>query len=114
MAKTSLLFLIYVTMSVQQSIAQTNPQPAVTEKRLGSVGKLDVSKRDPRKPHFWVSPDGRRFAYLAEDGIVIDGQTYSYPGTYQGGVKEGTFRFSPDSRHAVYTALLDKQGETLF
>ena len=86
----------------------------VTEKSLGSIGDLDLSKRDNNKPSFFVSPDGRRFAYLIEkQGIVIDGQEYMYPDMYQGGVKEGTFRFSPDSRHTAYVAYVGEQGETL-
>jgi hypothetical protein len=84
------------------------------EKSLGAIGDLELSKYLGSKPHFWISPDGRRFAYLIEKkGVVIDGQQHLYPHMYQGGVKEGTFRFSPDSRHTVFVAYVPEQGETL-
>ena len=75
---------------------------------------MDLSKRDNNKPSYFVSPDGRRFAYLIEKkGVVVDGQEYLYPGMYQGGVKERTFRFSPDSRHTAWVARVGDQGDTL-
>jgi len=100
--------------TVQSAPAATTFQRVATEKPLGPVGELDLSKRSNTKPEFWVSPDGRRFAYLIEKkGIVIDGQAHMYPHMYQGGIKERTFRFSPDSRHTAWVAYVGEQGDTL-
>ncbi len=97
-----------------RAAAATTFQRIATEKSLGAIGDLELSKYERAKPHFWISPDGRRFAYLIEKkGVVIDGQQHLYPHMYQGGVKEGTFRFSPDSRHTVFVAYVPEQGETL-
>jgi hypothetical protein len=86
-----------------------------TEKSLGSIGDCDLTKYSRTKPHFWISPNGRRFAYVIEkQGIVIDGQQHMFPHMYRAGIKEGTFRFSPDSQHTVFVAWVDKQEETLF
>lgn len=98
-----------------RAAAATTFQRVATEKSLGSIGDLDLSKFSRSKPHFWISPDGRRFAYLLEKkGIVIDGQQFLFPHMYQGGIKDGTFRFSPNSRHTTFVAYVDQQGETLF
>jgi hypothetical protein len=102
------------TITVHNVPAANTFQRLVTEKPLGSIGELDLSKRDNNKPNFFVSPDGRRFAYLIEKtGVVIDGKEYLYPGMYQGGVKERTFRFSPDSQHTAWVARVGEQGDTL-
>jgi Tol biopolymer transport system component len=69
----------------------------VTEK---SLGHYDLSKFDPKKPTLWISPDGRRVAYLTEKGIVIDGEAKEY----DYGVKPESFAFSPDSKRTAYTA----------
>lgn len=98
-----------------RAAASTAFKRVATEKSLGSIGDCDLTKYSRNKPHFFISPDGRRFAYLIEKkGIVIDGKEHMFPHMYRGGVKEGTFRFSPDSQHTVFVAWVDKQEETLF
>lgn len=98
-----------------RATASTTFKRVATEKSLGSIGDLDLTKYSRNKPHFFISPDGRRFAYLIEKkGIVIDGKEHMLPHMYRGGVKDGTFRFSPDSQHTVFVACVDKQEETLF
>ncbi len=98
-----------------RAAASTAFKRVATEKSLGSIGDCDVTKYSRNKPHFWISPDGRRFAYVIEkQGVVIDGQQHMFPHMYRGGIKEGTFRFSPDSQHTVFVAYVDKQEETLF
>ncbi len=69
----------------------------ITEK---SLGEYDLSKFDPKKPTLWISPDGRRVAYLTEKGIVIDGETKEY----DYGVEPESFTFSPDSKRTAYAA----------
>jgi Tol biopolymer transport system component len=70
---------------------------AATEKPLG---EYDLSKYNPKKPTFWVSPDGRHVAYLTEKGIVIDGKAREY----DYGVEPESFTFSPDSKRTAYAA----------
>lgn len=77
-----------------------SPKRVATEKVIGTV---DLTKFDPkkRKPTFWISPDGRRAAWLTEKGITIDGQSKEYP--Y--GVNPDSFSFSPDSKRTGYVAI---------
>jgi len=79
------------------------PRRMATEK---SLGKADLSKFDPQKPTFWISPDGRHIACLIEKGIAIDGRAK----TYEYGVKEETFTFSPDSQRTGYVAKAGGMG----
>ena len=92
-----------IILSVQAAAAQDKvPKRVIEEKPLGSIGRVDFSHRDSQKPAFWISPDGRHFAYAAEKGFVIDGQAKQY----DIGVKPETFCFSPDSQRAAYVALV--------
>ena len=43
-----------------------------------SLGEYDLAKYNAKKPTLWISPDGRRVAYLTEKGIVIDGEAKEY------------------------------------
>jgi Tol biopolymer transport system component len=83
--------------------AATTFQRVAVEKSFGAIGDLDLTKRSEAKPHFWVSPDGRRFAYLIDGGISIDGQ----PQRYENSLRQKdqfvmNFRFSPDSKRTSY------------
>jgi WD40-like Beta Propeller Repeat len=75
----------------------------VSEKRKATeklLGEYDLSKYNPKKPTLWISPDGRRVAYLTEKGIVIDGEAKEY----DYGVAPESFAFSPDSKRTAYAA----------
>ena len=87
-----------------------SPKRKATEK---SLGEYDLSKYDPKKPTFWISPDGRRVAYLTETGIVIDGEAKDYgvrPPNHPPRVKPESFSFSPDSKRTGYVALIAGKG----
>ena len=78
-------------------------QEGVSSKRKATeklLGEYDLSKYNPKKPTLWISPDGRRVAYLTEKGIVIDGEAKEY----DYGVAPESFAFSPDSRRTAYAA----------
>lgn len=99
--------------------AATTFKRAAKETQLGKVGDIVFTKRDNKKPHFWVSPDGRRLAYLFDKGIVVDGKSYQYPNSIrQADQFVKNFRFSPDSQHTSWVIHQGKtqgegQGETL-
>src|SRR5262249_42300138 len=79
------------------------PQESNASGRPGNetlLGEYDLPKYNPKKPTFWVSPDGRHAAYLTEKGIVIDGKAREY----DYGVEPESFAFSPDSRRTAYAA----------
>ncbi|MGI8981136.1 MAG: hypothetical protein ACR2FY_18065 [Pirellulaceae bacterium] len=88
-----------------------SPKRKTTEK---SLGEYDLSKYDPEKPTLWISPNGRRVAYLTETGIVIDGEEKDYgvrPPNHPPRVKPESFSFSPDSKRTGYVAYIpDKFG----
>ncbi|QDU28372.1 WD40-like Beta Propeller Repeat protein [Anatilimnocola aggregata] len=99
--------------------AATTFKRVAKEKSLAKVGELDFTKRDNKKPHFWVSPDGRRLAYLIDKGIAVDDKQYQY----QNSIRQAdqfvkNFRFSPDSQRTSWIVHLGQtqgegQGETL-
>jgi hypothetical protein len=99
--------------------AATTFKRVAQEKLLGKVGETDFSKRDNKKPHFWVSPDGRRLAHLIDKGIAVDGQSYQYANSIrQADQFVMNFRFSPDSQRTSWVVHQGKlqgegQGETL-
>lgn len=83
--------------------ASTAFKRVATEKKIGAIGDLNLGTIDPKKPHFWVSPDGRRFAHLIDKGIAIDGQ----PHQFQNSIRQKdqflmNFRFSPDSQRTAF------------
>lgn len=86
------------------------PQDGISSKRKATekpLGTYDLSKFDPKKPTLWISPDGRRVAYLTETGIVIDGEEKDYgvrPPNHPPRVKPESFSFSPDSKRTGYVA----------
>lgn len=93
--------------------AHENPQLAgaasrreVARTSRGSVDGVNLSERATREPHFWVSPDGRRFAHAIENGVVIDGQRITYLREKQ----FPTFVFSLDSQHTAFVAVLNGDG----
>ena len=93
----AMLGLCHLLLAVSANLAQS-PQCVASEKVLGTV---DLAQFDPKKkPTFWISPDGRRVAWMTEKGIVIDGQAKEY--AY--GVKPESFSFSSDGKHAAYVA----------
>ncbi len=99
--------------------AATTFKRTVKETSLGKVGDFDFHKRDPKKPRFWVSPNGRRIAWLIDKGIVVDGKTYQYANSIrQADQFIMNFRFSPDSQRTSWVVHAGKlqgegQGETL-
>ncbi|WP_425614200.1 hypothetical protein NA78x_004061 [Anatilimnocola sp. NA78] len=99
--------------------AATTFKRVAKERRLGKVGDVDFTKRDSKKPHFWVSPDGRRLAYLIDKGIAVDDKTYQYANSIrQADQYLMNFRFSPDSQRTSWVVHQGKlqgegQGETL-
>lgn len=92
-----------------RAAAATTFKRVATEKSLGQIGNLNLSEYKSSQPHFWISPDGRRFAHLIDKGIVIDGLTQQH----QADVKANTLHFSPDSKRSAYVVNFEKQGETL-
>jgi WD40 repeat protein len=104
--------LVIIAMIAQVAAAQVSaPKRIATEKHLGSVAGVNLAKRDPRKPNYWISPDGRRFAYPIDKGVVIDGETIQH-GSELKDLRGGAFLFSPDSQRTAYVIRADK-GETL-
>jgi hypothetical protein len=99
--------------------AATTFKRVAKEQRLGKVGNLDFTKRDNKNPRFWVSPDGRRLAYLIDQGIAVNSQSYQYRNSIrQADQFIMNFRFSPDSQRTswvVHQGNLqgEGQGETL-
>ncbi|MFN0017999.1 MAG: hypothetical protein ACKVP0_07060 [Pirellulaceae bacterium] len=84
-------------------VSKPATQEGVSSKRKAtekSLGEYDLSKYNAKKPTLWISPDGRRVAYLTEKGIVIDGEAKEY----DYGVKPESFTFSPDSKRTAYAA----------
>lgn len=84
-------------------VSKPAPREGISSKRKTTekpLGTYDLSKFDPKKPTLWISPDGRRVAYLTEKGIVIDGEAKEY----DYGVKPESFTFSPDSKRTAYAA----------
>lgn len=93
---------------VPSALAATTFKRVVTEKKLGSIGNLDLSKVEKNKPQFWVSPNGKRLAWLIDKGIAIDGQEYQFKHSIrQQDQYVMHFRFSPDSQH---TSFVIRQG----
>lgn len=103
------LALTLALVGVAPAAAQDNapPKRASTET---SRGKFDPSQIDVKKA-LWVSPDGRRVAWLTKDekGIVIDGKLteHEYPR------RTRYFAFSPDSQRTAYVTLVKDKQETL-
>lgn len=93
-----------VWLGIAAATAQDGPPRRVATEK--SLGKADLSKYDPQRPAFWISPDGRRIACLVEKGIAIDGKAK----TYEYGVKDETFTFSPDSQRTGYVAKVGGMG----
>lgn len=67
-------------------------------------GAIDRPNVDPNDGAPVFSPDGKRLAYVAQDGgqrfVVLDGK----PGTKYEAVYKGTLTFSPDSKRLAYLA----------
>ena len=84
-------------------VSKPETQKRVSSKRKAtekSLGEYDLAKYNAKKPTLWISPDGRRVAYLTEKGIVIDGEAKEY----DYGVVPESFAFSPDSKRTAYAA----------
>ncbi|MDX1948544.1 MAG: hypothetical protein SFU86_24370 [Pirellulaceae bacterium] len=78
-----------------------------------SLGRVDLSKYDAKKPTFWVSPNGRHAAWMTATGIVVDGQAPKQALVNRNGDMERTFQFSPDGEHWAYVAYLPESGVVL-
>ncbi|WP_254507962.1 hypothetical protein [Anatilimnocola floriformis] len=89
------------------------------EKSLAKIGDVNFGKRDAKKPHFWISSNGRRVAWLLPKGIAVDDKTYEYPNFIrQQSQYVMNFRFSPDGQRTSWVIRQDgtqgaAQGETL-
>ncbi|MBX3411736.1 MAG: PD40 domain-containing protein [Pirellulales bacterium] len=70
------------------------------------LGKIDRALFEAEKRSFWISPDGRRYAFLTEKGINIDGRQHDY----EFGIGDNSFSFSPDSQHTAYAARVPHHG----
>lgn len=70
------------------------------------LGKIDRAIFETEKQSFWISPDGRRYAFRTEKGINIDGRQHDY----EYGIEEKSFSFSPDSQHTAYAARVPQNG----
>lgn len=95
-------FIFLYGLTTLSGITATTAQDGASRRLASekSLGSVDLTTYDPKKPTFWISPDGRHVAWLVEKGIAIDGQVQ----TYEYGIKEGTFSFSPDSQRTGYVA----------
>jgi Tol biopolymer transport system component len=106
-------------VTVPSPPASTAFKRVAVEKSLGTVGDVNFSKYNREKPNFWISPNGRRFAYLIDSGIVIDGKAYRYENSIrQKDQHVMNFQFSPDSKRTSYVIHQgmtqgEGQGETL-
>lgn len=90
-------------------VSKPATQEGVSSKRKATeklLGEYDLSKYNAKKPTLWISPDGRRVAYLTEKGIVIDGEAKEY----DYGVASESFAFSPDSKRTAYAAHVKREG----
>lgn len=108
-----------VRASDSSPLAATTFKRVATERSLGPIGEVNLSKYDGAKPHFWISPDGRRIAYLIDKGIAIDDKRFLYKHSIrQKDQYVMNFRFSPDSKRTAYVIHQgntqgEGQGETL-
>lgn len=106
MLDLSLVVVVLVMAAASPPTSLGASRREVARTARGSVAGVELGERDGRKPHFWVSPDGRRFAYAIDHGVVIDGQAINYERERQ----FPTFTFSPDSQHTAFVALLAGDG----
>src|SRR5262245_8688151 len=94
------LALLAISVSPTAAAKNGDPRRSVVEKSLGSIGNVDLARPTKGKPKYWISPDGRHFAYLIDMGVVVDGETRKY-GSELRDRREPPFIFSPDSKRTA-------------